>query len=104
MGKEIDLKELGIELVVSLAFVATVVASGGQPIVVGAALALLIFVGSLLGSHANHVNPAVTLGFLAAGKVDGARAAGLVVAQLVGGVIGAIAVVQIMRERERGRH
>lgn len=92
----INVKETGLELLLTMAFVAAVVASGGQPIVVGATLALVIFVGTLLGSKANHVNPAITLGLLAAGKLDIIRAAALVSAQLVGGALGVLGTFSLL--------
>lgn len=39
-----------------------------------------------------YVNPAVTLGVWAAGKIDAGRAAAYVVAQLAGGILGALAL------------
>jgi MIP family channel proteins len=36
-----------------------------------------------------HINPAVTLGLLAAGKIDAAKAAAYVVVQILGGLVGA---------------
>jgi MIP family channel proteins len=43
-------------------------------------------VGDISGTH---VNPAVTIAVLAAGKIDAARAAAYVVVQLIGGIAGA---------------
>jgi MIP family channel proteins len=39
-----------------------------------------------------HINPAVTLGVWAAGKIDAARAGSYIVFQLVGGIVGALAL------------
>ncbi|HET9211022.1 MAG TPA: aquaporin [Thermoanaerobaculia bacterium] len=39
-----------------------------------------------------HVNPAVTLGVWAAGKIDAARAGSYIVFQIVGGIVGALAL------------
>jgi MIP family channel proteins len=45
--------------------------------------------GHISGSH---INPAVTCGLLAAGKISPARAVSYIVAQLVGGILGAVAL------------
>ena len=45
--------------------------------------------GAISGSH---INPAVTLGLLAAGKIDARRAVSYVVFQIGGGVLGAFAL------------
>jgi MIP family channel proteins len=39
-----------------------------------------------------HINPAVTLGVWAAGKIDAARAGSYIVFQIVGGIVGALAL------------
>jgi aquaporin Z len=39
-----------------------------------------------------HINPAVTLGVWVAGKIDAARAAAYIVVQIVGGILGALAL------------
>lgn len=49
-----------------------------------------------------HINPAVTLGVLAAGKIDAARAGAYVVAQIVGGVLGAFALRWVLGGTETG--
>ncbi|WP_068149338.1 aquaporin [Rhodococcoides corynebacterioides] len=55
-------------------------------------LALAFLIGPISGCH---VNPAVTLGALIAGRIDAARAAGYVAAQVVGGILGAAVVYAI---------
>lgn len=49
-----------------------------------------------------HINPAVTLGVLAAGKIDAARAAAYVVAQVLGGILGALALRWVLGGTETG--
>ncbi len=39
-----------------------------------------------------HINPAVTLGVWVAGKIDAARAAAYIVVQIIGGILGALAL------------
>src|SRR5580704_18728001 len=50
-------------------------------------LALAYAIGPISGCH---VNPAVTLGFLAAGRMKVAEAVGYVVAQVAGAIVGAL--------------
>jgi glycerol uptake facilitator-like aquaporin len=97
----LDIKEITIELFMTLIFVVVVVASNGQPIVVGGTLALVIFIGNLFGSGAMHVNPAITLGLLANGKIQAARAVSLVAVQLVG-ALGAVFLVSAIMSSARG--
>ena len=42
-----------------------------------------------------HINPAVTIGALTAGRIDSKDACGYIVGQLIGGVIGALAIMSI---------
>ncbi|HEX7181930.1 MAG TPA: aquaporin [Thermoanaerobaculia bacterium] len=49
-----------------------------------------------------HINPAVTLGVWAAGKIDAARAFSYVVFQLIGGVLGALALRWVLGGTETG--
>ncbi|HJQ72086.1 MAG TPA: aquaporin, partial [Actinomycetota bacterium] len=73
---------------------AVIVASSGQLDLVGVALAhglVLAVVVSVTGHvSGGHVNPAVTIALWAAGKVGTQRGAVLIVAQLVGAVMGAL--------------
>lgn len=55
-------------------------------------LALAYAIGPISGCH---VNPAVTLGALLTRRISAVRAAGYVVAQLIGGVVGAAVVLAI---------
>lgn len=49
-----------------------------------------------------HINPAVTLGVWAAGKIDAARAFSYIVFQLIGGVLGALALRWVLGGTETG--
>lgn len=49
-----------------------------------------------------HLNPAVTIGVLLAGKIDAARAGAYVVVQLLGGIAGALALCGILGGNESG--
>jgi aquaporin Z len=49
-----------------------------------------------------HINPAVTLGVWAAGKMDAARALSYVVFQVAGGVVGALALRWVLGGTETG--
>lgn len=49
-----------------------------------------------------HINPAVTLGVWAAGKIDAARAFSYIVFQIVGGIVGAVALRWILGGPETG--
>ena len=55
-------------------------------------LALGIAITIALPISGGHINPAVTLGFLSVGRIDLKKALAYVAAQLVGGVLGALAV------------
>jgi MIP family channel proteins len=49
-----------------------------------------------------HINPAVTLGVWAAGKIDTVRALAYVAVQLLGGIVGAFALSWVLGERRGG--
>ncbi|HVT60239.1 MAG TPA: aquaporin [Thermoanaerobaculia bacterium] len=49
-----------------------------------------------------HINPAVTLGVWVAGKIEARRAASYVVAQCAGGILGALALCQVLGGSETG--
>ncbi|HEX6898824.1 MAG TPA: aquaporin [Thermoanaerobaculia bacterium] len=49
-----------------------------------------------------HINPAVTLGVLAAGKIDVARAFSYIVFQLAGGIVGALTLRWVLGGTETG--
>jgi MIP family channel proteins len=49
-----------------------------------------------------HINPAVTLGVLAAGKIDAARAFSYIVFQILGGIVGAFALRWVLGGAETG--
>jgi aquaporin Z len=49
-----------------------------------------------------HINPAVTIGVLLAGKIDAARAAAYVAVQLLGGILGAYTLAWLLGGTETG--
>jgi aquaporin Z len=65
-------------------FILSIFASGGNPLIIGAALALVIFlIASLSGGH---VNPAVSLAMYMNGSLQVMDLFSYVFAQLLGGV------------------
>jgi aquaporin Z len=73
---------------------------------VGVALAhglvVLAFAYSYGHISGTHINPAVTLGVWAAGKIDAARAGSYIVFQIVGGIVGALALRGVLGGTETG--
>jgi aquaporin Z len=64
-------------------FILTIFASGGNPLVIGAALALVIFL--IAGISGGHVNPAVSLAMFMNGQLKPFDLFSYVFAQLLGG-------------------
>ena len=62
-------------------------------------LAFAYAYGHISGTH---INPAVTLGVWAAGKIDAARAGSYIVFQIVGGIVGALALRWVLGGTETG--
>jgi MIP family channel proteins len=56
-------------------------------------MAMIFALGHISGCH---INPAVTIAMLAAGRIEAGRAAGFIAAQLSGAVLAALAVVAIV--------
>jgi aquaporin Z len=65
------------------------------PLAIGAALMVMVFAGGHISGA--HYNPAVTLGVLIRGKVNGADVVPYMVAQLLGAAIAAVAVTKFLR-------
>jgi len=64
-------------------FILAIFASGGNPLIIGGALALVVFlIGGISGSH---VNPAISFAMLMNHKISSTTFLGYVVAQLLGG-------------------
>ncbi|MBY6540439.1 aquaporin [Rhodococcus sp. BP-349] len=59
-------------------------------------LAMVFVLGPVSGCH---INPAVTLAFLVTGRMTAARAAGYAVAQVIGGLVGALVVYAVATGR-----
>ena len=64
-------------------FILAIFASGGNPLIIGAALALVIFL--IAGMSGGHVNPAVSLSMYMDGSLRPEEFFAYVVAQLLGG-------------------
>lgn len=105
-----ELRPCAAELLGTFALVAggvgTAVIAGAQLGPLGVAfafglilLAMVYAIGPISGCH---VNPAVTLGLLFAGKTTGRRAAGYMLAQTLGAVLGALAVLIIAKGSQLG--
>ena len=65
----------------------------------GVVIGLAYAYGHISGTH---INPAVTLGVWASGKMEGGRAAAYVISQLLGGVLGAFALRWVLGGTETG--
>jgi aquaporin Z len=65
------------------------------PLAIGAALMVMVFAGGHISG--GHYNPAVTLGVLIRGKVNGSDVVPYMVAQLLGAAIAAVAVTKFLR-------
>lgn len=74
------------EIVGTGAFVAIILASAGNAIIIGAALAVLIMVGAPLSGA--HYNPAVSTAFWLKKAINGNQLLAYVVAQLFGAFLG----------------
>lgn len=72
------------EYVGAFFFILAIFVSGGNPIIIGGALMVTIF---LIGERSGgHVNPAVSLAMYMSGSLKGVNLALYVLAQLLGGV------------------
>ncbi len=73
--------------------------TGGSVTTLGIALAhgvgMAVLISSFMGVSGAHFNPAVSIGLLVAGKIDGRTCGRYVAAQLAGAVLGALAVKAI---------
>lgn len=70
------------ELLGTFFFVYVILASGGHPLIIGAALALVVYlIGGISGAS---VNPAVSLAMLIDGKLTVGEWVGYVIAELLG--------------------
>ena len=84
---------IGTASVVVNAMTAGAVTPLGIALAHGVGLAVII--SALMNVSGAHVNPAVSVGLLVAGKIDGRTCGRYVAAQLVGAVLGALAVKAI---------
>jgi len=65
-------------------------------------IGLMVAAYSIGGISGCHINPAVTLGFLSAGRIGVGDAVGYVIGQLVGGVIAAAVLYAILMDKVGG--
>jgi aquaporin Z len=71
------------EFLGSFAFILSIFLSGGNPLIIGGALAAVIYlIGAISGGH---VNPAVSFAMMLNGDLSGMKFASYVAAQLLGG-------------------
>jgi aquaporin Z len=71
------------EYVGAFFFILSIFVSGGNPLVIGAALALVIFL--IAGVSGGHVNPAVSLAMMLNKSINTMEFVGYAAAQLAGG-------------------
>jgi glycerol uptake facilitator-like aquaporin len=71
------------EFIGTFFFILSIFVSAGQPLVIGGALALVIFL--IAGVSGGHVNPAVSVAMTLSGSLTPVELAGYVVAQIAGG-------------------
>jgi len=64
-----------------------------------AVMAMVYVIGPISGCH---INPAVTIAVLAAGRMQTGTAIGYIVSQLVGGIVGALILVVILSDKGAG--
>lgn len=78
------MNKLLVEFVGTIFFLYVII-STGNPLAIGAALALCIFVGGKISG--GNFNPAVSVMMMAAGKLSQEETLGYVVAQVLGGLV-----------------
>src|SRR4051794_8871955 len=100
-----DVKALGAELVGTFALVTAVCGAalftapaGGGPVAVAFAVGLSVVAMAYAVGHISggHFTPAVTLGLLAAGRVEGSTAVRYVIVQVIGGLLAALIFAAIL--------
>jgi glycerol uptake facilitator-like aquaporin len=91
-----DGREILVEAVATFAFIFVGIASGGQPLIVGAALAIAVYFAGVFGDRAAHLNPAVTLAALCHKAIDAHRALALVGAQIAGGLVAGVLFAAVL--------
>jgi glycerol uptake facilitator protein len=72
-------------------------------LVISAGWSVAVFIGALCSVKASgaHLNPAVTIGLLLAGKFAAGKVLGYVVAQMLGAMVGAVVIYYFYREHFR---
>ena len=74
-----------VEFLGTLFFIYTILASGGNALIVGGSLAFLIFVFG--GFSGGHFNPAVTLTMAVSNRLEWSDVAPYIVSQIAGGLV-----------------
>jgi aquaporin Z len=83
------------ELLATFLFISSILISGGQPLVIGAALALLVYISAPISGGA--LNPAVSIASYMSGKIFMSEFLIYMFAQLLGGVGAALAYKYVYR-------
>jgi len=83
------------ELLATFLFISSILISGGQPIIIGAALALLVYVSAPISGGA--LNPAVSIASYMAGQIYMSEFLIYMAAQLLGGIGAALAYKYVYR-------
>lgn len=97
MGPALVAELIGTFALVFIGAGAGALALGGLPgVALAHGLVVLAFAYSYGHISGTHVNPAVTLGLLVAGRIDAAKAASYIVFQLIGGVLAGYALKWVL--------
>ena len=81
---KLGMNKLLVEFVGTIFFLYVIIATG-NPLAIGAALALCIFIGGKISG--GNFNPAVSVMMMAAGKLKVEVGVGYIVAQVLGGLV-----------------
>jgi len=74
------------EFIGTLVFMYVILATKGNPYVMGCSIILLVIIGSKISTSGTLLNPAVTVAMMSAGKVGGKDVAPYIGAQILGGI------------------
>ncbi|MEM7801518.1 MAG: MIP family channel protein [Chloroflexota bacterium] len=95
-SKKLTAEFIGTFILIFIGAGAGVMAGAGAGNLVSVAFAHGLVIVALAYAYGDisglHINPAVTIGLLVGGKIDPTEAAGYIVAQILGGIVGAAAL------------